>query len=45
MTHKILHQEITDIHGADLDVWRIRADEYLRAMAIAVKKLTGTGNI
>jgi len=41
MTHKILHQEVTDIKGSDLDLWRTRADEYLRTMAIVVKKLTG----
>ena len=41
ITHKILHQEVTDIKGSELDLWRNRADEYLREMAIVVKKLTG----
>lgn len=41
-THKVLHGEITDIDGKELQLWRDRADEYVREMAIAVKKLTGT---
>jgi len=40
--HKILRNEITDIKGATLDLWRERADEYIREMALTVKKLTGT---
>ena len=39
--HKILHGEITEIDGAEIQEWRGRADEYLRVMALAVKKLTG----
>jgi predicted nucleotidyltransferase len=42
LMHGILHQKIMDVKGSDIDMWRARADEYLRTMAIAVKRLTGT---
>ncbi|MEM2956453.1 MAG: nucleotidyltransferase domain-containing protein [Candidatus Pacearchaeota archaeon] len=41
LTHKILRGEITDIKGEEIQLWRERADEYLREMAIVVKKITG----
>jgi predicted nucleotidyltransferase len=42
LMHGMLHQKITDIKGSDIDMWRARADEYLRESAVAIKKLTGT---
>ena len=41
ITHKILRGEITEIDGGEVQVWRARADEYIRHMAIAVKKIIG----
>lgn len=41
LTHQILHGEVTDVDGKEIQIWRERADEYIREMAIAVKKLTG----
>ncbi len=40
-THKVLRGEITDVDGKELQLWRDRADEYIREMAIAIKKITG----
>lgn len=42
LMHNMLHQRVVDIKGSEIDMWRARADEYLRESAIAVKKLTGT---
>ena len=42
LMHGMLHQKVTDVKGAEVDMWRARADEYLRESAIAIKKLTGT---
>ena len=39
--HKVLHGERVDVDGAEIQEWRKRADEYLREMAIVVKKITG----
>ncbi len=39
-THKILHGEIMDVKGKDIDVFRERADEFIRVMAELVDKLT-----
>ena len=39
--HKLMRQEITDVDGRDIQVWRERADEYIREMAIVVKRITG----
>ena len=41
LTHRALRGEITDVKGEIVQVWRDRADEFIREMAIAVKKLTG----
>jgi len=41
LTHKTLRGEITDIKGEAVQLWRERADTYLREMAQVVKKLTG----
>lgn len=41
LSHKIMRQEINDIDGKDIQLWRERADEYIREMAIAVKRLVG----
>jgi len=41
LTHKTLRGEVTDVNGKDIQLWRERADEYIREMAMAVKKLTG----
>jgi predicted nucleotidyltransferase len=40
-THRLLRGESLDISGKDVQMWRERADEYIRAMAIVVKKSTG----
>lgn len=42
LMHGMLHQRVVDVKGAEVDMWRARADEYLRESAIAIKKLTGT---
>jgi predicted nucleotidyltransferase len=39
LTHKLLRGEINDIKGGDVQLWRERADEYIREMAMVVKKL------
>jgi len=39
LTHKILRGEINDVKGAEVQLWRERADEYLREMAEVVKKV------
>ena len=41
LTHKIMRGEMTDIKGNEVQLWRERADEYVREMAIIVKKITG----
>ena len=41
LTHRALRGEINDVKGSDIQIWRERADEYVREMAIVVKKLTG----
>jgi len=41
LTHRVLRGELRDVDGRDVQLWRLRADEYIREMAIAVKKLTG----
>jgi hypothetical protein len=41
LMHAMLHQKVVDVKGSDIDMWRARADEYLRESAIAIKKLTG----
>jgi len=41
LTHKVLRGELTDIDGEEIQKWRVRADEYVREMAIIVKKLKG----
>lgn len=41
LMHKILHGEVSDVNGEEIQMWRERADEYLRQMALAVKKITG----
>lgn len=40
--HKaILHREITDLKGADIDEWQARAEEFLEVMAQLVKEIIG----
>lgn len=39
--HKIRHGEITDYNASDLQEWREHADEFIREMALIVKKITG----
>lgn len=39
LTHKIFRGELTDISGETVQLWRERADEYLREMSSIVKKL------
>lgn len=41
LTHKALRGELEDVKGPEIQLWRERADEYIREMAIMVKKLTG----
>ena len=41
LTHKTLRGEVDGVKGEDLQLWKERADEYIREMAIAVKKMTG----
>lgn len=41
LEHKALRGEMTDVKGADVQIWRERADEYVGEMAMVVKKLTG----
>jgi len=41
LTHKVLRGDLTDIDAGELQVWRDRADEYIREMAIIVKKIKG----
>ena len=43
LTHKLLRGELTDIKGSEVQLWRERADEYVREMAGVVKRLTGHG--
>lgn len=38
---KIVHGELTDIKGEEIDMWQKRADEFLRVMIELVKKLIG----
>jgi hypothetical protein len=40
-THRLLRGESLDISGKEVQMWRERADEYIRAMAMVVKKSTG----
>ena len=40
LTHRLMRGEITDVRGEEIQLWRERADEYIREMAIVVKKLT-----
>ncbi len=40
LTHKVLRGEM-EINGKDLQLWKERADEHIREMAIAVKAITG----
>jgi hypothetical protein len=40
-THRLLRGESLDISGKEVQMWRERADEYIRAMAMVVKKVTG----
>jgi hypothetical protein len=42
LTHKTMRGEMNDIDGKDVQLWRARADEYIREMANVVKKLTGS---
>jgi predicted nucleotidyltransferase len=42
LTHKTMRGEMNDIDGKDVQLWRVRADEYIREMANVVKKLTGS---
>jgi len=39
LAHRILHGEITQISGKDIDIWQSRIDEFVRAMAQLVKKV------
>jgi hypothetical protein len=39
--HGILRQKIIDVKGSDIDILRARADEYIKEMAITIKRLTG----
>jgi len=39
--HKVMRGEERNLTGEELQFWRDRADEYLREMAIVVKKITG----
>ncbi|MFC1685998.1 nucleotidyltransferase domain-containing protein [Nanoarchaeota archaeon] len=39
--HKVLHGEVTDVDGEQIQEWRERADEYIREMALAIKQITG----
>lgn len=41
LTHKTLRGEVDEVRGEDLQLWKERADEYIREMAKAVKKITG----
>ena len=41
LTHRTLRGEVNDIDGKEVQIWRERADEYVREMAVVVKKLTG----
>jgi len=40
LTHKVLRGEV-EVKGEDLELWKNRADEYIREMASTVKKITG----
>ena len=41
LTHKVMRGELTDISGNEIQIWRERADEFIREMAIVVKKIKG----
>ncbi|MBU2522933.1 MAG: nucleotidyltransferase domain-containing protein [Nanoarchaeota archaeon] len=41
LTHKVMRGETDGVKGEDLQLWKERADEYIKEMAIAVKKITG----
>ena len=41
MVHRVIRGETGDVDGKDVQMWRDRADRYLREMALVVKKLTG----
>src|SRR3989338_2759119 len=36
---KIIHGDITDLRGADIDAWQARADEFIRVMAELIKRI------
>ena len=36
---KIVHGDITDIKGMELDEWQARADEFIRVMAVLIEKI------
>ncbi|MBI2124838.1 nucleotidyltransferase domain-containing protein [Candidatus Pacearchaeota archaeon] len=36
---KIIHGDITDLKGADIDAWQSRADEFIRVMAELIKRI------
>ncbi len=39
LMHKILHGEISDVKGKDIDLWRDRADLFIQQMAKIIDKL------
>jgi len=41
LTHKVIRGEVDGVRGEDLQLWKDRADEYIREMASVVKKITG----
>jgi hypothetical protein len=42
MLHKkIVHREITDLKGVEIDVWQARTEEFLNAMAKLVNEIIG----
>lgn len=41
LTHQVMRGELTDVNGAEVQKWRERSDEYVREMALTVKKITG----
>jgi predicted nucleotidyltransferase len=36
---KIVHREISDLKGVEIDLWQQRADEFIRVMAELIKKI------
>ena len=39
LAHKILHGDVTEVSGMNIDMWRKRTDEFVKEMAILVNRI------